>query len=207
MDRGLLNLVAGERRISRKGHELRILSAWELMQARREAEDIPGEKETEALRRNAAILSRAVYRGGMRMFSSGRAVLEQWSGEKIGAEMAAYRKLAQQVDPDCGQEERVRTLMKELEQEPMERIRWYVLKAFGVLPTEKRAREMTEGDFLYCALQLMLDGEERKRKMCPACREKLEEHRCSCCGGRMENELGDNPQFDINRFEEMKRDG
>lgn len=207
MDRGLLNLVAGERRVSRGEYELRILSAWELMQAQREAAEIPGEEETEALRRNAAILSRAVYRGGMRMFPSGQAVLEQWTGERIGGEMGAYRKLAEQVDPDCGQEERVRELMKELKQEPMERIRWYVLKNFGVLPTEKRAREMTEGDFLYCALQLMLDGEERKQKLCPSCREKLEEHRCSCCGGRMENELGENPRFDINRFEEMKRNG
>lgn len=207
MDKTLLDVLAGPRYVERQGHELRILSAWELIQAQQEANELEGAEETRALRGNACVLSRAVYRGGMPLFSSGQAVLENWSGEKIGEEMRAYRILATKVDPDCGQEQRTAALMEALRQEPMERIRWYVLKTFGVLPTEKRARTMTEGDYLYCAMQLMLDGEEEKNKLCPSCRQQLETHRCIRCGGTMEGEFGGNPQFDLSRFEEMKGNG
>lgn len=207
MDRMLLDVLAGQRRVDRQGHELRILSAWALLQAQQEAETMEGPEETKALRGNACVLSRAVYRGGMRLFPSGQSVLESWSGEKIAEEMGAYRALAKRVDPDCGQEQRTGALMEALEKEPMERIRWYVLKTFGVLPTEERARTMTEGDYLYCAMQLMLDGEEQKRKLCPSCRQQLEEHRCIRCGGTIEGETGGNPQFDLGRFEEMKQGG
>lgn len=207
MDQALLDVLAGQRCLTRQGYELRILSAWELIQARQEARSLEGPEETLALRGNACILSRAVYRGGMRLFSSGRSVLEGWSGEKIAQEMEAYRALADRVDPDCGQETRISALMEALEKEPMERIRWYVLKTFGVLPTESRARSMTEGDYLYCAVQLMLDNEEQKNKLCPTCRQKVEEHRCIRCGGAIEDEADRNPSFDLSRFEEMRQGG
>lgn len=207
MEQVLLDLLAGPRKEGRRGHELRILSAWELMQARQEAETMGGPPETAALRRNACILSRAAVRGGIGVFSSGQQVLEQWSGEKISQEMEAYRRLATKVDPDCGQEDRVAEVMEALGREPMERIRWYVLKTFGVLPTESRARSMTEGDYLYCAAQLILDGVAEQEQLCPACRARMEQRRCRSCGAPMEGELGQNPGFDMGRFEEMKRRG
>ena len=49
--------------------------------------------------------------------------------------------------------------MADLRETPVERIRWKVLRAFSVLPTEERAKKMTEGDYLYCAAQLLLDRE------------------------------------------------
>lgn len=207
MERELLELLAGKRRVQRQEYELRILSAWELMQARQEAEELNGGKDTAALRGNACILRRAVVRGNTQMFSSGAEVLATWSAEKIADEMRAYRSLASRVAPDCGQENRVRELMEELEQEPMERIRWKVLKTFGVLPSEKRAREMTEGDYLYCVLQMMLDREETLERLCPTCRSRAEQRRCSCCGRELTQEQEVNPQFDEKRFEEMKHGG
>lgn len=207
MEKELLDLVAGERTQNRESHELRIISAWELLQARWEAQTMGDEAETEALRRNACILSRAVMRGGGRIFDSGKAVLEQWSAEKIGREIAAYRLLACRVDPGCGQEQQVEKLLSQLKKEPMERIRWKVLKAFGVLPTEARAREMTRGDYLYCALQMMLDREQKLQQLCPACRSRAEEKHCIGCGGALREEDGVNPQFDLQRFEEMKQGG
>ena len=35
-----------------------------------------------------------------------------------------------------------------------------MLRTFGALPTEPRARAMTDRDYLWCALNLLLDGEE-----------------------------------------------
>ncbi len=207
MEGELLELLAGKRSAQRQGHELRILSAWELMQARQEAEELSGGKDTAALRGNACILRWAVVRGNTQVFSTGAEVLKTWSAEKIADEIRAYRSLASRVDPDCGQGERVHALVEKLGREPMERIRWKVLKTFGVLPSENRAREMTEGDYLYCVLQLMLDREETLERLCPDCRSRAEQHRCGCCGRELNREQEVNPQFDEARFEEMKHGG
>lgn len=43
---------------------------------------------------------------------------------------------------------------------PRQRIRWKVLKEFNVLPTSKEAKEMCDGDYLYCYINMMLDDEE-----------------------------------------------
>lgn len=79
-----------------------------------------------------------------------------------------------------------------------------MLKAFGALPTEARAREMTGRDYLWCALNLLLDDEEALEALCPACRVRAEEPRCPVCG----EETGrwvENGSFDEARFERLKR--
>lgn len=43
---------------------------------------------------------------------------------------------------------------------PRQRLRWHVLKCFGALPTEERAKAMREEDYLWCAVNLLLDEEE-----------------------------------------------
>ena len=207
MEKALLNLIAGERRLPRQGYELRLLSAWELLQAQQEASDMDGEPETLGLRRNACLLSRAAVMGSSRLFLSGRAVMEAWSAEQIREEIQAYRHLASREGPDCGDKKAAEVLLEQLRQESMERVRWKVLKTFGVLPSETRAREMTEGDYLYCALQLVLDREETLEKLCPACRSRVEEERCVGCGERLVRELETNPQFDLKRFEELSANG
>lgn len=207
MDRRLLDLLAGEKRLERKGYQLRILSAWELLQARREAEELEDVPETAGLRHNAGVLCRAVVQGGLPVFASARELLQHWSAEQIAGEMAAYREFAKRVAPDCEDGQETEALLSQLRQEPEERIRWKVLKAFGVLPSEERARTMDWGDYLYCGLQLRLDREEQMERLCPQCRSRAEEHRCSLCGREMSGETGRNPTFDEKRFEEMKRGG
>lgn len=96
-------------------------------------------------------------------------------------------------------------LMAHLRQEPMERIRWHVLRAFGVLPSEPRAREMTEGDYLYCAMQLMLDREEEQAHLCMECRDGAD--RCRICGKPLPKEMAVNGSFDESRFEELRNYG
>lgn len=81
-----------------------------------------------------------------------------------------------------------------------------MLKAFGALPTEARAREMTDRDYLWCALNLLLDEEEALGELCPRCRAEAERGLCPSCG--QETGLlsaGENAGFDAERFERLRR--
>lgn len=98
---------------------------------------------------------------------------------------------------------------KSLQHTPDERLYWRVLREFKALPSEERARNLTEGELLWCALQMELDWEERLSELCPACRAEAMERRCPVCG-TPEGAFGTaavNENFDAARFEEMKRRG
>ena len=41
---------------------------------------------------------------------------------------------------------------------------------------------MKDRDYLWCALNLMLDREELLEQLCPECRQRAEETRCPVCG-------------------------
>ncbi len=207
MESALLKLLGGKREIDRGNHTLRLLTARELLMARAEARVMLEGEETAGLCVGACILASAVMVRGAQAFSSGKMVLETWSAEKIGEEMAAYRAMANQEDPHCGQQESMEQIMAQLKAEPMERIRWRVLRAFSALPTEQRVKEMTEGDYLYCAAQILLDQQESMERLCPSCRKKAERHYCPGCGKAIINETEKNPQFDPARFEELRRHG
>ncbi len=58
---------------------------------------------------------------------------------------------------------------------------------------------MTHRDYLWCALNLVLDGEEELARLCPACRAEAEEGRCPVCGGLV-GDQGVNGGFDMERF-------
>ena len=45
---------------------------------------------------------------------------------------------------------------------------------------------MKARDFLWCAVNLLLDREEELDRLCPACRAQAEEARCLCCGAPMD---------------------
>ncbi|MCI5993651.1 MAG: hypothetical protein MRZ24_06420, partial [Clostridiales bacterium] len=112
-----------------------------------------------------------------------------------------YLALCERENPSCCQGEHD-ALRQALEDEPYERLKWKVLRALGVLPSEQRAREMTDGDYLYCVLQLMLDENEQLDMLCPSCREKAREKRCPACGGAVPEQ---NAGFDMERYEELRR--
>ena len=88
---------------------------------------------------------------------------------------------------------------------PYERLKWRVLRYAGALPSEKRAQEMTDADYLYCLVHEMLDREEAMERLCPECRTRAEETRCSICGAKLgETAGGGNASFDMARFIRMK---
>lgn len=94
---------------------------------------------------------------------------------------------------------------KSLEHTPSERLRWRVLRAFRALPTEERVGRMRQRDYLWCALNLVLDEEERLAMLCPSCRTEAERERCPACGretGALVRE--ENPAFDLERFLELQ---
>lgn len=65
---------------------------------------------------------------------------------------------------------------------------------------------MKARDYLWCALNLMLDREEELARLCPACRSRAGEERCPVCGTPTgEAWGGENPAFDEERFERLKR--
>lgn len=64
---------------------------------------------------------------------------------------------------------------------------------------------MLPRDYLWCALQLMLDDEERAATLCPACREERERGLCPSCGGEVSSWQGaENECFDEARYLRMK---
>lgn len=58
---------------------------------------------------------------------------------------------------------------------------------------------MTDRDYLWCAVNLLLDDEEELARLCPACRAQAEEDRCPVCGADR-GDTGQNPAFDLERF-------
>ncbi len=83
------------------------------------------------------------------------------------------------------------------------------MRDFRALPTERRAREMKDRDFLWCLGQTLLDREEELERLCPDCRAKAREERCPVCGrpSGLWGEGGVNPSFDLERFEKLRGGG
>ena len=48
-------------------------------------------------------------------------------------------------------------LLRGVRSDSMERMRWLVLREFGVLPNSRAARKMGDGDVLFCAMNMLLD--------------------------------------------------
>lgn len=60
-------------------------------------------------------------------------------------------------------------------------------------------------DYLWCALNLLLDEQERLEALCPSCRAEAERGLCTVCGADPElTQVGVNPSFDMQRFQAGK---
>ena len=86
------------------GRELRLLSALEVLEARREAEGLARGEAEAALCANACLLARALERDGQPVFPSGRAVLEGLRVEEIVRLSQAWGEFNRRYNPspqDC----------------------------------------------------------------------------------------------------------
>lgn len=107
MDR-LLDFLAGPRQMRLEGEEtLRLLTAMEVLEARREAEELAGEQRERALCSNACLLARALERGGKPVYPSGRGVLEQLRVEEIARLAGIWAEFNRTFNPSAheGQDE------------------------------------------------------------------------------------------------------
>ena len=208
-----LSILAGRDRISlENGFDLRLLSALEVLQARREAAELTGEDRERALCSNACLLARALERSedGRPVFDSGRAVLAGLTVDEIAALAGRWSVFSRESGPglDLSREE-LEGVKRDLSGDPGERLRWRVLRQFHALPSEERARSMKERDYLWCLANTLLDREEALGRLCPSCRSRALEERCPVCG-KAEAEWGegaDNAAFDPGRFEELRGGG
>lgn len=208
-----LSILAGQDRISlENGFDLRLLSALEVLQARREAAELTGEDRERALCSNACLLARALERSedSRPVFDSGRAVLAGLTVEEIAALAGRWSMFSRESGPglDLSREE-LEGVKRDLSGDPGERLRWRVLRQFHALPSEGRARSMKERDYLWCLANTLLDREETLGRLCPSCRTGALEERCPVCG-KAEAEWGegaDNAAFDPGRFEKLRGGG
>ncbi|MEG0765190.1 MAG: hypothetical protein RR403_04015 [Pseudoflavonifractor sp.] len=88
------------------GRSLRLLSALELLQARREAEDLMEGAAEQALCANACLLARALEQDGSAVFESGQAALMGLTAAEIGRLAGAWAALdrGENPSPEDGEE-------------------------------------------------------------------------------------------------------
>ena len=96
------SILAGRDRMSlENGFDLRLLSALEVLQARREADELAGDGRERALCSNACLLARALERSEDRkpVFSNGQAVLAGLTAEEIAALAGRWSAFSRENDP------------------------------------------------------------------------------------------------------------
>ena len=179
------------------------------MQVRREAMELAVNEMDLPLCSNACLVARALVCEGERVYADGRTVLDRLSSEEIEALARRWAEFRREKGVGLGLgKARLEQLKEGLAAQPRQRLKWRVLKTFGALPTEARVREMTEEDYLWCAVQLLLDEEEAEAALCPSCRAKLDEARCPVCGQETSSIVrGENAGFDWARYARLKEGG
>ena len=81
------------------GRELRLLSALEVLEARREAEGLARAPKEHALCSNACLLARALESGEKPVFDSGRAVLAGLTVSEIAALSRTWSQFNREENP------------------------------------------------------------------------------------------------------------
>lgn len=101
---GVSILAERDRTSLGNGMDLRLLSALEVLQARREAAQLVREDRERALCSNACLLARALERSGDHVpaFADGEAVLAGLTVEEIGALAARWGEFHRESNPGLG---------------------------------------------------------------------------------------------------------
>lgn len=92
--------------------ELRILSAWEALEAGREARRLAQDGREQALCANACLLARALEQNGTPLFASGEEVLQRLSVAQIAALAKQWAKFSREENPSPLDQKAVERLKK-----------------------------------------------------------------------------------------------
>ena len=79
--------------------ELRLLSAWEVLEARREGDALANDGRERALCRNACLVARALEQNGKPVFEDGRAALDGLRVEDVARLADAWAELNRECNP------------------------------------------------------------------------------------------------------------
>ena len=108
-------MLTGRRRLRLEGgRSLRLLTAMEVLEARREAEELSRGERERALCSNACLLSKALERRGRPVFPDGRAVLERLRVEEIESLAARWGKFNREENPSALDGEGVVSALKKV---------------------------------------------------------------------------------------------
>ena len=91
----------GPDRIKVDEGELRLLSAWEVLEARREGDSLAEDGRERALCRNACLIARALERNGEAVFDGGRAVLDALRVEDIAGLADRWAEFNRECNPSA----------------------------------------------------------------------------------------------------------
>ena len=106
-------ILSGRRRLRLDdGRTLRILTAMEVLEARREAADLAKDGKERALCSNACLLAKALERRGRAVFPHGRAVLERLSVKEIGDLAGRWGRFCREENPSVTDGEEVVDALK-----------------------------------------------------------------------------------------------
>ena len=94
-------LTASPRQRLPGGVQLRLLTAQEVLEARREAAQLAESQEERALCSNACLLARALESGEKPVFDSGRAVLAGLTVSEIAALAGRWREFDRKENPSA----------------------------------------------------------------------------------------------------------
>lgn len=95
MDSGMF----GPGRVKTQWGELRLLSAREVLEARREGDELARDGRERALCRNACLVARALERKGRPVFEDGQAALDALRVEDIGALAQRWAQFNREWNP------------------------------------------------------------------------------------------------------------
>ncbi|MFQ9471875.1 MAG: hypothetical protein ACLR0P_00925 [Oscillospiraceae bacterium] len=189
------------------GMRLRLLSALEVLQARREAGGLARAPKEHALCSNACLLARALEtEEGSPIFSGGEAVLAGLRVEEIAALAKTWSQFNREENPalTMGQEE-----AEALKKTSLRRGGPAALagaESFWRAALRAGAQAMRDRDYVWCLSHLALDQEEELERLCPVCRARAAESRCPVCGAPSgQGEGAVNPAFDQERYERLRK--
>ena len=89
----------GADRVKVDGGELRLLSAWEVLEARREGDALARDGGERALCRNACLVARALERNGKAVFENGQAALDRLRVEEIARLADEWARFNKEYNP------------------------------------------------------------------------------------------------------------